>query len=727
MSACWDITQCNEERCPSFLSEEGYCWLRAGTRQRDQARAGFHAKLEHCLVCDVFRSHANADDAGWMGFLVKQVRAYCEDVLRRAYQREERFFQILDRLPDGLFTIDSEWKITYMNPAAELITGFSAYDAVGMFCKDVFKNTVCLTDCPVKHAGVTGQNISNREYTIRNAFGQEIPVICSTAVLRGDDNEILGGIEVFKDITERKRLEDERIASEKKYRRIFEGSQDMIYLNSRSGKLLDINPAGVRMLGYSSKAELLALQSVAKLYLNPSDPRKFRDIIERQGFAKDFETELVRKDGRPITVLLTGNAVFDANGRLELIEGLAKDITQRKAAEKKLRQRNRELQFLNNISLTMNLTMNLDAILQFSLENVLNMLGLRRGGVYLIDRDSGGAVLRAQVGLNSDLVGRKGRIRLRDDRLMNALFRENTSFAPKPRFPVFRANVKVDGEKSVDFHCFLITVKDLATGFFALEPPADREFSIEEKDLMGSVGNFLGGAVENTQLMNAVKRHREELQRLTGELFHSQDMERKRIARELHDEAGQALTGINLSLESVMRMIPEGSDGVREAIRETRKQVNRTYQDIRRMSHRLHPSMLTDLGLKPTLNDMFDYVCSHFGLQIEFNMVGFDSRLDPEVETALYRFSQEALNNTLKHSGAENFKLSLVRSYPHIIFIAEDDGMGFDPLTIGEGKAGLGLLGMRERAALVNGKFQLKAVPGKGTRIRIEIPIEEMN
>jgi signal transduction histidine kinase len=106
-------------------------------------------------------------------------------------------------------------------------------------------------------------------------------------------------------------------------------------------------------------------------------------------------------------------------------------------------------------------------------------------------------------------------------------------------------------------------------------------------------------------------------------------------------------------------------------------------------------------------------------------MVGFDQRLVPDIETVLYRFSQEALTNALKHSGAEKFVLSIIKSYPRIIFQAEDDGIGFDTQIVGKDKRSLGIIGMRERAALLGGTFQLRSFPGQGTRIRIKIPYSE--
>jgi signal transduction histidine kinase len=153
--------------------------------------------------------------------------------------------------------------------------------------------------------------------------------------------------------------------------------------------------------------------------------------------------------------------------------------------------------------------------------------------------------------------------------------------------------------------------------------------------------------------------------------------------------------------------------------------IRRTSDEIRRLSYHLHPTLLSDLGLEPALNLYFKEIRNHAGIHIDFHMVGFDQRLSVDIETVFYRFSQEALTNTLKHAGATNFRLSIIKSYPRIIFLAEDDGCGFDTGIIDKDKRSLGLLGMRERAHLLGGSFQLRSKPGEGTRIRIEIPYIE--
>jgi signal transduction histidine kinase len=242
---------------------------------------------------------------------------------------------------------------------------------------------------------------------------------------------------------------------------------------------------------------------------------------------------------------------------------------------------------------------------------------------------------------------------------------------------------------------------------------------------MGSLGNFLGGAIVNSQMRDTIRRHRQELRRLTDKLFQSQEEERRRIARELHDESGQSLTGVKLALERLAENVSAKNPAFKEEIKEIGRMVKRTSSEIRRLSYHLHPTLLSDLGLEPALHLYFKELKNHSHLNIEFNMVGFDHRLNVDIETVFYRFSQETLTNTLKHARANNFRLSIIKSFPKIIFLAEDDGIGFDSQIIGKDKRCLGLLGMRERTSLLGGTFQLRSKPNEGTRIRIEVPFDE--
>jgi PAS domain S-box-containing protein len=702
------------------------CWLIPKTHCTNVVQEDFFQKLSACLSCSYFKEQGEIHPSGWSYFVSDQIHKYNAKALEHLYQKEESFVEILNRIPDGLFTTDHEWRITYFNPAAGKITGFSAYDAVGMYCKDVFKNSICQSGCALKQAIAEGRDIHNREYEITSIDGKRIPIICSTSAVRDAAGRFAGGLEIFKDISELKQLQEEVAKREKKYRRIFEGSHDMIYTTNEQGELLDINQAGVEMLNFPSKEEMLKTVSAEKLYRHAVDRDRFLATINRRGQVKDYEVEFKKRDGAAMHALISSRRYQNPETGDVEYEGIIKDITHRKRTEEALKQRNRGLSILNSIAVALNHNMPLNLILQEALKNVLKVLGLNRGAIFLINREREKTEVIAKSGFNAEGAEGDQRAFFKDPLLSKALLEDEMLLKPEPIFPTFKARFQANGQKfSPWLTCFLITFKGKGVGFLGLDIPSSRRLSQYEFHLMGSLGNFLGGAIVNAQMRETIRRHRQELRQLTGKLFQSQEEERRRIARELHDESGQSLTAVKLTLERLEQTVPSQEKALRKEIGEIIMMVRRTSSEIRHLAYHLHPTLLSDLGLEPALDLYFKEIKNHTGHNIEFSMVGFDHRLDADMETVFYRFSQETLTNALKHSGSDNFRLSIIKSYPKIIFRAEDDGIGFDTQIIGTDKRNLGLLGMRERTSLLGGTFQLRSKPGEGTRIRIEIPFAE--
>ena len=522
------------------------------------------------------------------------------------------------------------------------------------------------------------------------------------------------------------KLNDDLELAERKYRRLFEGSKDLIFITFTDGRFKEVNQACVDFLRYSSKKELFSLGSVQKIYDKITHWKVFKRQIDRDGFVKDFEALFRRKDGKRIHCLLSGNAVRSKSGEVIGYQGIAKDITARTDATRNFYQRHRELWVLNSVAFAMNQTQDLDAILMTALERALKALNLTSGGIFLIDYDKPAFVLAAQQGFPGNAAKKTNQIQLFDETLMSSLLQKELILAPEPIFPPFGAKLKGENNNLIQLVCFLITAKEKASGFLALDVPPDKDLTTgQDFHLLGSLSNFLGGAIENNRLAQTIGRHREELKGLTARLFHSQEIERRRIARELHDEAGQALTGINFTLETVEKVAANEPDRLNAHILEIKKQINRTYQGMRRLSHRLHPALLSDLGLEPALDAYLKNISERSGLPIEFKMMGFGKRVNLDIESVLYRLAQEALTNTLKHACASRFKLSIIKSYPNIIFLVQDDGIGFDAEKFRGNTPTLGLLSMRERAAMLGGNFTLHTSKGAGVRIRIEIPIKE--
>jgi PAS domain S-box-containing protein len=722
---CWQFFNCFKILCDAHGKEETDCWLIPQTHCRNYFFDDFFEKISICISCEFFKQKGRQHPQGYNFFVAEQLRNANRKAFEQQFQKEESFVEILNRIPDGLFTFDKDWRINYFNPAAEEITGFYAKDAVGMYCDDVFKITGTGSGNALRQVINEGVDVHNREYEITDVSGRKIPVICSTSAFRNKHGEVLGGLEIFKDITELKILQEEIAKREKKYRRIFEGSHDMIYTSTLDGNILDVNQAGVEMMGYPAKDELLKPGQANRLYRNIKDRKKFIDLINREGYVKDFEVDLCRFDGSPIRALVSSRRYENPEtGNVEY-EGIIKDITRRKQAEEIIQQRNRELSILNSIAVVLNFTMNLDHILKVTLERVRKILPISKGGIFLFDGEGNTPTMRAGFGLTEATRKNPTQIEFKDTLLMEYLVHKEIELEPEASFPSFQVRYTAGGAPSLWLTCYLITSKRKTVGFFGFVPGNSKILSIQELHLLGSLGNLLGNAIENAKLMETIRQHRYELRRLTQKLFQTQEEERRRIARELHDEAGQSLTAVKLGLDRLEQKVSAESVDLHNDLEDIRKMLIRTSSEIRHLSYKLHPTLLSDLGLEPALKLYFKEIQDHSNLDIHFSMIGFDRRMNRDLETALYRFSQEALTNTLKHSGAETFTCKIIKSYPKLIFSAEDDGIGFEEQTENQDKRSLGLIGMRERTLLLGGTFQLKGRPGRGTRIRIEIPLPE--
>ena len=199
----------------------------------------------------------------------------------------------------------------------------------------------------------------------------------------------------------------------------------------------------------------------------------------------------------------------------------------------------------------------------------------------------------------------------------------------------------------------------------------------------------------------------------------AQELERTRLARELHDETGQALTSALLGLGAIEEA--KDPEQLREATARLRQQLVETLHDVRRLAVELRPKALDDFGLVPALERLTHTFTEQTSIPVELEAVLGAERLPQPVETALYRIVQEALTNVIKHSRASRVSVLVTRKPDTVAAVIEDDGVGFDAEDIRDG--GLGLLGMRERIALLDGRLDIESSSAGGTSIVVEVPI----
>jgi len=199
----------------------------------------------------------------------------------------------------------------------------------------------------------------------------------------------------------------------------------------------------------------------------------------------------------------------------------------------------------------------------------------------------------------------------------------------------------------------------------------------------------------------------------------AQELERRRLARELHDETGQALTSVLLGLKAVEDAA--GPDEMRAASTALRELVVQTLQDVRRLAVELRPKALDDFGLIPALERLTASFAEQTGIAVDFESALGDERLSDEIGTALYRIVQESLTNIVKHARAQRVSILVTRRDQAVAAVIEDDGDGFDATRVDD--RGIGLVGMRERVALVDGRLEIESRPGAGTTILVEVPV----
>jgi signal transduction histidine kinase len=247
-------------------------------------------------------------------------------------------------------------------------------------------------------------------------------------------------------------------------------------------------------------------------------------------------------------------------------------------------------------------------------------------------------------------------------------------------------------------------------------------FSPEDERLLSILAAQLGRIHENESLCVEVQQHAKLLQVLSGRVLEAQETERRRVAVELHDELGGALTAIKINLQSSAIFKDRG---VADLTAENLRIVDDALHQVRRLALALRPSMLDDLGLAPALRWLAEQTAARGALVVDLSAVTVQRRLAPEIETACFRIAQEALTNIARYAGAQRVAIGLVRDGGDLVLTLQDDGGGFDLSAVRKralAGGSIGVLGMQERATLVGGRLDIDTAPGRGCTVRMVCP-----
>ena len=329
------------------------------------------------------------------------------------------------------------------------------------------------------------------------------------AATRKDELGILMG-SFNRMIQDLKKSQEALRKTEEKYRRIFEDSKDMVYIASVDQKLLEINQAGMDMLGYDDKEALFQVE-VKDTYLNREDHEKVQSALIKEGYIKDFETRLKRKDGTPIDVLITSIARRDDSGHITRYEGTIKNITHRKKMEEELLQRTRELEALNEMGALVNQTLvNIDTVFPIVLEKAMSLTGFEMGAIFLLNEEANVLERKFHAG-EYPAMGEVAKMLKYGEGISGKAFAlRQPIIAPISEDSPFQVNPGLVAKGVRTLVGFPLLAKGKTIGTITLSSHSPRNLDQREISLLGSIGNQIGLALENAKLFSETKKRLEE-------------------------------------------------------------------------------------------------------------------------------------------------------------------------------------------------------------------------
>lgn len=403
------------------------------------------------------------------------------------------------------------------------------------------------------------------------------------------------------------------------------------------------------------------------------------------------------------------------------------------ATNHQLQRRNRELAATTAVAqATSTGQLDLAGTLDRALEVVLEVTGLPAGWILLLPQVGGEPLLASAAGLSQDIVEGLAGFRPPDCECAKVLeSRQPLVVHPlHADCPIRRLELRNGRPPNCHATVPLLTRSE-ALGVLNLASDDLVCFDEQELTLLSAIGRQLGLAVENARLWEGLKQRDRLRRQFVEQAMVDQEEERKRIARELHDQIGQALTSLLLGL----RALEDEADSSEELIvsparlQDLKAIVADTLDGVRDLALGLRPSVLDDLGLVPAVQRTVRTFKARHQLAIDFQTVGLEGiRLPPAVETALYRIVQEALTNVVQHANAHRVSLLLEARLGAVTVIVEDDGHGFEVDRLMRGAADerwLGLYGMLERAELLGGTLTVESEPGAGTTVFVQVPLHD--
>jgi PAS domain S-box-containing protein len=488
---------------------------------------------------------------------------------------------------------------------------------------------------------------------------------------------------------------------------IVDSSDDAIVSKTLDGVITSWNRGAERLFGYTAAEAIGQHISLIVPAERKGEAEEVLARLRRGERVDHFETVRQTKDGRRVPISLTVSPIADAQGNMIGASKVARDITER--------QRNEELV----ARLAAIVDSSDDAIVSKTLDGVIT--SWNRGAERLF-----GYTEAEAVGQRISLIIPEERWPEEENVLARLRRGERVDHFETVRQTKDgrRVHISLSVSPLADAAGHMIGASKVARDITARihAAAALRRAHEELEERVRERTAELQSANESLRVeMDERQRVEQERMQLLTRLVLAQEDERRRIARELHDQLGQQLTALRLTLEMVKAQSVERTE-LRVQVETLEALAQQLDQDVAFRVWELRPTVLEE-GLQPALTNYVHNWSKHFGIPARLHTSrSADERLTSEIETTMYRLAQEVLNNVAKHARADHVDVVLERSSDHISLIIEDNGIGFDPFnpeTVGEG---LGLIGMRERAALVGADLQIESAPGRGTTVIVRTP-----
>lgn len=400
----------------------------------------------------------------------------------------------------------------------------------------------------------------------------------------------------------------------------------------------------------------------------------------------------------------------------------------RKQSDEKMQRQRERQSVLYDINVAMTSTLNLREVLDILLEKIDFYLPYSCNTIALLNRKFGEIEPFACRNMNAELwqQGLKASRGLTGRGLTKIVFQSKA--------PLVVQNIQTDPRVAspepyriqglVSYLGVPLIARGEALGVLSINTKEEYEFTSEEIEFLSTIAGQAAIAIQNSWLYEDVRSSSERLKLLSRQMLQLQESERHHLARELHDEIGQALTSIKINLHSALAMSDKPELGAR--LHDSSDIIDHAIEQVRNLSHELRPAILDDLGLVPALRWYVDRQAQRGGFRAKLNLEPPKKSPSTEVKTACFRIVQEALTNVIRHSQATKVHIELSQQNNHDLRLAiSDNGVGFDingTKKSAEHGVGFGLESMRERVEILGGDLQLHSAKGMGTRIIASFP-----